>query len=182
MGLAFLPSAYTKCPLCARRCARLCARTEGEVIASVFKPDLLCSFYSFLSDPSCPLSLVVRYWYGIKSQANEAMDVPEWYPGPGQAARGSLPLTPPAAVLSCLGCTLYKVPHPRGCCLHRGHVCYLKNTSFFKIFITAFLMLKTGCSHIGCIHLVIDGNQGTRSNKIRIMQLSQSLLTVVINN
>lgn len=40
----------TKCPLC----ARLCASTEGRATASIYKPDLLYSFYSFLSDPSVP--------------------------------------------------------------------------------------------------------------------------------
>lgn len=94
MGLAFLPSAL---PSAHRVPGSVpgSASTEGKVIASVYISPASClpSIPSFLTH-QCPLSFVVRRWGGVKSQAREAMDAPEWYPGSGKAAPSSLPLTP----------------------------------------------------------------------------------------
>lgn len=50
------------------------------------------SIPSFLTH-QCPLSFVGRRWGEARSQAHEARDVPEWYPGSGKAAPHSIPLT-----------------------------------------------------------------------------------------
>ena len=115
-------------PYCTCRKKSTSKWTHALFNDQLYNPCALSSFCSFLTR-QCSLSSCLAAGVRPHPTPVKLWDEPGWYPGSGRLPHVQICLCIRGAVDSCLGCSLHKLPHLRGCYLRCGHLYGLKKSS-----------------------------------------------------